>query len=83
MLTHLLIQVYFKLRVAEALILGTMMVGQAMAFAPNFSKAKIAASKLITLFNRTPAIDTSDNVGQKMVFLTRSFFFFREVGDSL
>ena len=36
-------QIVFK--VAEALIMGTQMVAQAVAFAPNYSKAKIAANR--------------------------------------
>ena len=33
-------------RVAEALILGTMMVGQCTAFAPNYNKAVLAAARV-------------------------------------
>ncbi|MCL4134703.1 UNVERIFIED_CONTAM: hypothetical protein GTU68_030487 [Idotea baltica] len=53
-------------KVAEALILGTMVVGQAMAYAPNYSKAKVAAANIMHLFNRVPAIDSSEDVGTKM-----------------
>lgn len=52
---------------AEALILGTMMVGQAVAFAPNYSKAKVAGAHIITLLERKPAIETSSGVGLRLV----------------
>lgn len=54
-------------RVAEALILGTMLVGQAVAFAPNYSKARVAASQIFNLLDRQPAIDTSPGVGLRLV----------------
>lgn len=38
--------------VAEALLLGTMMVGQATAFAPNYGKAMIAAARVFNLLDR-------------------------------
>ncbi|KAK7047498.1 tRNA N6-adenosine threonylcarbamoyltransferase, partial [Halocaridina rubra] len=53
-------------KVAEALILGTMMVGQAVAFAPNYSKAKVSASKIFALLERKPAIDTSAGTGLRL-----------------
>lgn len=52
---------------AEALILGTMMVGQAVAFAPNYSKARVAASQIFALLDRRPVIDTSAGVGLRLV----------------
>nr|WEU75111.1 ABCB1-mScarlet-I fusion protein [Vector pPB-pCoBlast-actin5c-abcb1(67-1411)-mScI] len=51
-------------KVAEALILGTMMVGQAVAFAPNYSKGKVAAARIFRLLERVPAIDSSASVGR-------------------
>ncbi|KAG7166971.1 ATP-dependent translocase ABCB1-like [Homarus americanus] len=53
-------------KIAEALILGTMMVGQAVAFAPNYSKAKIAASHIFNILERRPAIETSPGVGLRL-----------------
>lgn len=53
-------------KVAEALLLGTMMVGQAVAFAPNYSKARVAASQIFSLLDRRPAIDTSPGVGLRL-----------------
>ncbi|XP_071520197.1 ATP-dependent translocase ABCB1-like [Panulirus ornatus] len=50
-------------KVAEAMILGTMMVGQAVAFAPNYSKAKVAAARVFFMLERVPTIDASSDVG--------------------
>ncbi|XP_071445843.1 multidrug resistance protein homolog 49-like isoform X2 [Hetaerina americana] len=46
------------IKVSEALIYGTMMLGQALAFAPNFNQAKISASKIFALLDRKPQIPT-------------------------
>nr|QFU47755.1 P-glycoprotein [Palaemon carinicauda] len=53
-------------KVTEAFILGAMMVGQAMAFAPNYSKAKVAASKIFHLLQRKSEIDASTNAGLRL-----------------
>ncbi|XP_063889978.1 ATP-dependent translocase ABCB1-like isoform X2 [Scylla paramamosain] len=53
-------------KVAEALILGTMMVGQAVAFAPNYSKARVAASQIFHLLDRHPQIDSSAGTGLRL-----------------
>ena len=50
---------YLISRVAEALILGTMMVGQASAFQPNYNKAVIAAGRIFKLLDRKPLIDSA------------------------
>lgn len=47
---------YFKLRVSEALIFGSWMLGQALAFAPNINEAVISAGRLMKLFSRIPDI---------------------------
>ncbi|KAF4526587.1 hypothetical protein B566_EDAN006401 [Ephemera danica] len=48
------------IKVTEALLYGTMMLGQALAFAPDFNQAKVAANKIIRLLERKPQIyDTS------------------------
>eukprot|EP00095_Tigriopus_kingsejongensis_P007959 snap_masked-scaffold1653_size32093-processed-gene-0.0 protein:Tk07959 transcript:snap_masked-scaffold1653_size32093-processed-gene-0.0-mRNA-1 annotation:"P-glycoprotein" len=53
-------------KVAEALILGTMMVGQATAFAPNYNKALIAASRVFKLLDRKPLIDSESTSGLRI-----------------
>ncbi|CAG7827122.1 unnamed protein product [Allacma fusca] len=50
-------------KVAESLIFGTMMVGQTLAFAPNYHKAKISGSRIMRLLDRRPAIENSPGVG--------------------
>lgn len=53
-------------KVAEALILGTMMVGQATAFAPNYNKALLAAARVFKLLDRKPKIDANDATGLRI-----------------
>nr|XP_053626234.1 LOW QUALITY PROTEIN: ATP-dependent translocase ABCB1-like [Cherax quadricarinatus] len=48
-------------KVAEAMILGTMMVGQVLAFAPNYSKARVAAARIFRMLKRQPAIPASSD----------------------
>nr|XP_046482263.1 ATP-dependent translocase ABCB1-like [Neodiprion pinetum] len=43
-------------KVAQALIMGTVMVANASAFAPDYQKGLIAAAKVFALFNRKPKI---------------------------
>ncbi|XP_041418444.1 ATP-binding cassette sub-family B member 5 isoform X2 [Xenopus laevis] len=57
---------------AEELILvfgiltyGALSVGQSLSFAPDYAKAKSAASHLFALFDREPAIDNYSQKGQK------------------
>jgi len=57
----------FPGRVGEGLIFGTMMVGQAMAFAPNYNKAKVSGARILRLLDRRPAIDSSPGVGLQIV----------------
>ena len=52
--------------VAEALLLGTMMVGQATAFAPNYGKAMIAAARVFNLLDRKPKIDSAAGSGLRL-----------------
>lgn len=44
-------------RVSEALIFGSWMLGQALAYAPNINSAVISAGRIIELFNRVPKIE--------------------------
>jgi hypothetical protein len=46
----------YLFRVGEALIFGTMMVGQSMAFAPNYNKAKVSGARILRLLDRVPSI---------------------------
>ncbi|XP_063777832.1 ATP-binding cassette sub-family B member 5-like isoform X2 [Pseudophryne corroboree] len=44
---------------------GAVAVGQTMSFAPDYAKAKSAASHLFALFGREPVIDSYSSLGQK------------------
>lgn len=44
------------IKVSEALIFGAWMMGQALAFAPNFNSAKISAARILRLMDRHPKI---------------------------
>merc|ERR1712088_1236907 len=61
---HLPYKVVFT--VAEALLLGTMMVGQATAFAPKYGKAMIAAARVFNLLDRKPKIDSAAGSGLRL-----------------
>ncbi|XP_046633239.1 ATP-dependent translocase ABCB1-like isoform X2 [Daphnia pulicaria] len=50
-------------KVSESLLFGTQMIGQAVAFAPNYNKAKVAANRIFALLRRVPQIDASSNNG--------------------
>lgn len=43
-------------RVSEALVYGAWMMGQALAFAPNFGAAVLAAGRVMTLLARRPRV---------------------------
>ncbi|KAG7198448.1 hypothetical protein KM043_005833 [Ampulex compressa] len=46
------------IKVSEALIFGSWMLGQALAFAPNFNTAKISAGRIFRLLDRVPQISS-------------------------
>ena len=50
-----------------AMMLGTMAAGNASLFVSDYSKAKVSAAKIFTLFNRNPLIDSMSKDGNKMV----------------
>nr|AAO20901.1 Mdr3 [Takifugu rubripes] len=49
--------------VVSAVLYGAMAVGEANTFAPNYAKAKMAASYLMMLINKKPAIDNLSEEG--------------------
>ncbi|CAG5040909.1 unnamed protein product [Parnassius apollo] len=51
-------EVHYKnvIKVSEALIFGAWMMGQALAFAPNFGAAMLAAGRVMTLLARKPRV---------------------------
>jgi len=50
-------------RVFSAIVFGGMALGQASSFAPDASKAKIAAGHIFALLDRVPAIDSESEDG--------------------
>lgn len=53
------------IKVSEALIFGSWMLGQALAFAPNFNTAKISAGRIFRLLDRVPEITTPPELDEK------------------
>ncbi|KAG8183767.1 hypothetical protein JTE90_002404 [Oedothorax gibbosus] len=51
-------------KVIEAVILGTAMVGQAVAFAPDYQKARVAAVRIFRLLDLKPKIDAFSKSGR-------------------
>ncbi|KAH9372125.1 hypothetical protein HPB48_009326 [Haemaphysalis longicornis] len=68
-------------KVVEGVILGTAMVGQAVAYSPDYHKAKAAALRLFRLIDRVPALDFLDKSGVTMDAV-RGFLTFNEVNFS-
>jgi hypothetical protein len=54
-------------RISEALIVGAWMVGQTVAFAPNYNAAKMAAGRLFYLVDRKPRISSPDENANEFV----------------
>ncbi|CAH2055805.1 unnamed protein product, partial [Iphiclides podalirius] len=54
-------EVHYKsvIKVSEALIFGAWMMGQALAFAPNFGAAVLAAGRVMTLLARQPRVSSA------------------------
>ena len=50
-----------------ALVFGAAGAGQAGAFAPNYTKAKISASRIFFLLDRVPKIDSYSKEGTTIV----------------
>ena len=60
--------IFILFRVAETLILGSFIVGQAVAFAPDYNKAVLASRRVFALLDRKSLIDSSDKTsGLKLV----------------
>uniref|UniRef100_A0A8C2CAS7 ATP-binding cassette sub-family B member 5 n=1 Tax=Cyprinus carpio TaxID=7962 RepID=A0A8C2CAS7_CYPCA len=55
-----------KLMTFEAVVYGAMAVGEANSFTPNYAKAKMAASHVLMLISRVPAIDNASEDGDKL-----------------
>ena len=65
---HLLYEPFSDIfRVLFALIFGAMAAGQASAFAPDYTKAKLSANRIFAMLDREPVIDNYSEDGQKLV----------------
>uniref|UniRef100_A0A674I892 ATP-binding cassette sub-family B member 5 n=1 Tax=Terrapene triunguis TaxID=2587831 RepID=A0A674I892_9SAUR len=65
-------------RVFSAITYGAMALGETLTFAPEYAKAKSGAAHLFALFERTPAIDSYSQEGEKPATF-RGGLEFREV----
>ena len=61
-------------RVIFAVMFGGVGVGQAGAFAPNYTKARLSANRIFFLLNREPLIDGYSEEGTKPVNFLHSKF---------
>lgn len=53
--------------VFAAVVFTALSLGRASSFAPDASKAQLSASRILTLLDRVPLIDTKSTEGQKLV----------------
>ncbi len=51
---------------SEAIILGTMLTGHALAFAPSYKKASAAAARIFAFVDRKPKIDGTGEAGLRL-----------------
>jgi ATP-binding cassette subfamily B (MDR/TAP) protein 1 len=56
-------------RVFSAIVFGAMAVGQVSSFAPDYAKAKVSASHVISLIEKIPEIDSYSTEGLTPVSL--------------
>ncbi|XP_037914753.1 ATP-dependent translocase ABCB1 isoform X2 [Hermetia illucens] len=66
-------------KVSQALIMGTVSIGNALAFAPNFQKGLQAAAKFYALFNRVPLVTDSAAVNPDKHVELQGNIFYKEV----
>ncbi|GFS95723.1 ATP-dependent translocase ABCB1 [Nephila pilipes] len=54
------------LKILEGVLLGVMMIGQTVAFAPDYQKAKVSAVRIFRLLDLKPKINAFSNEGIKL-----------------
>ena len=54
-------------RVFMAIVFGSVSIGQAGAFAPDYAKAKISVNRIFALLDRKPLMDSYSEDGDKLV----------------
>lgn len=59
--------IVFNYRIGEALIWSMVVLGQTLAFAPNYNKGKVAGGRILKLLATRPEIDCSHGVGLQIV----------------
>lgn len=57
------------IKISEALIFGAWMLGQTLAFAPNFNTAKLAAGRLFAILDREPKLHPGPSTDREKVEL--------------
>lgn len=60
------IKLFLFFRVIIGIQFGAMTAGQVASFAPDYMKAKMAAGRILDLFDRTPSIDSYSDTGNKV-----------------
>ena len=60
---------------SQALIMGTVMVANASAFAPNVQKGLLAAANIIKLFERVPKVQDDKNAEEIVEVKGQEFHF--------
>lgn len=55
------------------------MIGQSLAFAPNYNKAKISGARILALLDRRPKIENSPGVGLQIVSSSVASFLPRDI----
>ena len=58
---------YDLFRALFAIVFGAFAIGQASAFAPDYTKAKLSSNRIFSLLDREPVIDNYNTEGQELV----------------
>lgn len=74
-------EIHYKtvIKVSEALIFGAWMMGQALAFAPNFGAAVSAAGRVMTLLARKPRVGDTDSPGVPVDYVAQGKIEYKNV----
>lgn len=64
-LSFILFLFLYTLRCTQGILFSTAIIGQAIAFSPDYQRGKIAAASIFRLFDRVPLILVSSNSGKK------------------
>ncbi|CAG9799211.1 unnamed protein product [Chironomus riparius] len=67
------------IKVGEALIFGSWMIGQALSYMPNVNEAIISASRIKTLLERVPKVKNLSTLPKKSSTKSQNFISFKKV----